>query len=114
MLPVLSTRTARGACALSQHARRLATHVPVPASANASSSSAGVTSTAKEGALRPHLGVEVNPNHGLFAFFRRKEKDGVVTYDTVEPLDTLHDKSGTCLVFRCPCRCLLGVYLHPC
>ena len=114
MLPALSTRTTRGACALSLHTRRLATHVPVPASANASSSSAGATSNAKEGALRPHLGVEVNPNHGLFAFFRRKEKDGVVTYDTVEPLDTLHDKSGTCLVFCYMRRCLLGMYLLPC
>ena len=35
-----------------------------------------------DGRLRPHLGIEVNPNHGLYAFFRRvpkekeKEKDG--------------------------------------
>ena len=35
-----------------------------------------------DGRLRPHLGIEVNPNHGLYAFFRRvpkekeKDKDG--------------------------------------
>lgn len=37
-----------------------------------------------EGHLRPHLGVEVNPNHGLYGFFRRLEKDGKVDYETVQ------------------------------
>ena len=46
------------------------------------------------GPLRPHLGIEVNPNHGLYAFFRRKEADGEVSYDTVEPADIVADKSG--------------------
>ena len=45
--------------------------------------------------MRPHLGVEVNPNHGLWAFFRRKEQDGKVSYETVEPMDVVEDKSGT-------------------
>ncbi|KAI0801817.1 mitochondrial 39-S ribosomal protein L47 (MRP-L47)-domain-containing protein, partial [Irpex lacteus] len=41
-----------------------------------------------EGALRPHLGVEVDPDHGLWAFFRRKTADdGTTKYETVEPLD---------------------------
>ena len=48
----------------------------------------------KDGALRPHLGIEVNPNHGLYGFFRRKEKDEKVTYDTVEQADLTSDKSG--------------------
>lgn len=39
---------------------------------------------AKERPLRPHLGVEVDPNHGLWAFFRKVEKDGQETYETVE------------------------------
>ena len=47
--------------------------------------------------MRPHLGIEVNPSHGLYAFFRRKEKEGEVYYDTVEPQDMIHDKGGTLL-----------------
>jgi large subunit ribosomal protein L47 len=34
----------------------------------------------KEG-LRPHFRVSVNPDHGLYGFFRKIDKDGVVTYD---------------------------------
>lgn len=37
-----------------------------------------------EGHFRPHLGVNVDPNHGLYGFFRRIEKDGRVDYETVE------------------------------
>lgn len=40
------------------------------------------------------MGIEVNPNHGLYAFFRRQEKDGNVSYETVEPADLVTDKSG--------------------
>ncbi|KAI0071698.1 MRP-L47-domain-containing protein, partial [Panus rudis PR-1116 ss-1] len=41
----------------------------------------------KEGALRPHLGIEVNPNHGLYAFFRKVEtEDGEVKYETLEAM----------------------------
>jgi large subunit ribosomal protein L47 len=35
----------------------------------------------------------VNPNHGLYAFFRKREKDGKVIYDSLE------DSSGTQDVF---------------
>ncbi len=67
-----------------------------------STSSAGAHGAA-EGALRPHLGIEVNPNHGLYAFFRRKEQDGKVSYETVEPTDVVSDKSGASA----------SLYFHP-
>ncbi|KAH8104582.1 MRP-L47-domain-containing protein [Cristinia sonorae] len=38
----------------------------------------------QNGQLRPQLNISVDPNHGLYAFFRKKEVDGVVKYDTVE------------------------------
>jgi large subunit ribosomal protein L47 len=48
-----------------------------------------------EGPLRSHLGVEVNPNHGLWAFFRKKDgKDGVQSYETLEAKDSAADYSG--------------------
>lgn len=51
------------------------------------------------GPLRPHLGVEVNPNHGLWAFFRKKVgKDGVQAYETLEVKDKIADYSGTLLL----------------
>ena len=38
-----------------------------------------------EAPLRPHLRVEVDPDHGLWAFFRRVEDDeGIVDYQTVQ------------------------------
>jgi hypothetical protein len=42
--------------------------------------------TQKDGALRPHLDIRVNPNHGLYAFFRKKldPSSQAVTYDTVD------------------------------
>jgi large subunit ribosomal protein L47 len=54
---------------------------------------AGETSGAP-GALRPHLNVSVNPNHGLYAFFRKKEKDGKVTHDPLEDDSGLQDIFG--------------------
>ena len=48
-----------------------------------------------EGHLRPHLGVETDPKHGLYAFFRRVEKDGETDYETVEPLNPARQRSGT-------------------
>ncbi|KZT73759.1 MRP-L47-domain-containing protein [Daedalea quercina L-15889] len=48
----------------------------------------------KEGALRPQLNVAVNPNHGLYAFFRKNEEDGVVKYDTVEASNSPQGSSG--------------------
>ncbi|KAF8555224.1 MRP-L47-domain-containing protein [Imleria badia] len=38
---------------------------------------------------RPHLGINVDPNHGLWAFFRKKEVDGVVQHETVEARESL-------------------------
>lgn len=41
-------------------------------------------SSTKPGALRPHLGIQVNPNHGLYAFFRKiKDEDSVLGYKYV-------------------------------
>jgi large subunit ribosomal protein L47 len=54
---------------------------------------AGVTSGAP-GALRPHLDVAVNPNHGLYAFFRKRVKDGKVTHDPFEDESGLQDVFG--------------------
>lgn len=37
--------------------------------------------TAKSGALRPHLGIKVKEDHGLYAFFRKvKDEDSVLGY----------------------------------
>ncbi|KAN0087451.1 Mitochondrial 39-S ribosomal protein L47 (MRP-L47) domain containing protein [Tylopilus felleus] len=38
---------------------------------------------------RPHLGIKVDPNHGLWAFFRKKEVDGVVKHETLEARESL-------------------------
>ena len=46
------------------------------------------------GALRPHLNIPVNPNHGLYAFFRKREKDGKVTHDPLEDDAGLRDTFG--------------------
>jgi large subunit ribosomal protein L47 len=46
------------------------------------------------GALRPHLNIPVNPNHGLYAFFRKREKDGKVIHDPLEDDAGLHDIFG--------------------
>ncbi|CDO71466.1 hypothetical protein BN946_scf184909.g60 [Trametes cinnabarina] len=100
MLSLLQSCTARSLCSFPSVCRRtLATHVPgpsasgVPSTSSAGSSSANGYGTA-DGPLRPHLGIEVNPNHGLYAFFRKKEKDGKTSYETVEPIDMVADKSG--------------------
>ena len=49
----------------------------------------------KDGALRPHLDIKVNPNHGLYGFFRRTEEGGEVKYDTLESMNSTAAKSGT-------------------
>jgi hypothetical protein len=36
----------------------------------------------------------VNPNHGLHAFFRKREKDGKVTHDPFEDDSGLQDVFG--------------------
>lgn len=49
---------------------------------------------AKSVGKRPHLAIEVDPNHGLWGFFRKKvDSEGKVSYETVEPRDA-HDESG--------------------
>ncbi|KAI6114030.1 mitochondrial 39-S ribosomal protein L47 (MRP-L47)-domain-containing protein [Pisolithus sp. B1] len=48
----------------------------------------------KPAGSRPHLGVEIDPNHGLWSFFRKNvDSEGKVTYETVEPRDA-YDESG--------------------
>ncbi|CEL58516.1 54S ribosomal protein L4, mitochondrial OS=Neosartorya fumigata (strain ATCC MYA-4609 / Af293 / CBS 101355 / FGSC A1100) GN=mrpl4 PE=3 SV=1 [Rhizoctonia solani AG-1 IB] len=49
-----------------------------------------------EGHLRPSLEVEVNPNHGLYGFFRavRDEVSGVTSYETIVPRHRVNDYSG--------------------
>ncbi|KAI0056568.1 MRP-L47-domain-containing protein [Artomyces pyxidatus] len=47
-----------------------------------------------EGALRPHLGIPVNPNHGLYAFFRKKEIDGEITYQSLDNAVDLREAAG--------------------
>lgn len=77
-------------------ARSYATEAPLPStsSANDATSAGG-----PEGPLRPHLGVQVNPNHGLWAFFRKTVgKDGVQSYETLEKKDNAVHYSGTFLV----------------
>ncbi|KAL4081072.1 mitochondrial 39-S ribosomal protein L47 (MRP-L47)-domain-containing protein, partial [Scleroderma citrinum] len=52
------------------------------------------TKPAKPVGRRPHLGIEVDPNHGLWGFFRKKiDLEGTVSYETIEPRET-HDESG--------------------
>ena len=96
--PAAASRAARSVCTLSLHSRRLATHVPAVTSNDAAPASSSAPSG---GPLRPHLGIEVNPNRGLYAFFRKKEKDGKVSYETVEPADMTADKSGTSCLLAC-------------
>ncbi|KAH9179341.1 mitochondrial 39-S ribosomal protein L47 (MRP-L47)-domain-containing protein [Lactarius sanguifluus] len=71
---------------LLRHARRYST--PIDAAPKI-----GETSGAP-GALRPHLNVPVNPNHGLYAFFRKREKDGEMTHDTLEDHSGMQDVFG--------------------
>ncbi|CAE6351452.1 unnamed protein product [Rhizoctonia solani] len=48
------------------------------------------------GHLRPDLKVEVNPNHGLYGFFRavRDEVSGLTSYETIVPKHRVNDYSG--------------------
>ena len=79
------------------HGRTFASVLP----ATAESSQTVVKDVEKDGRLRPHLGIEVNPNHGLYAFFRKKtEENGDVVYETLEPLELPQDNSGMWLFDR--------------
>ncbi|KAI0927249.1 hypothetical protein AcV5_007836 [Taiwanofungus camphoratus] len=95
MIPSIQSRALRACVSLPFHIRSLATHattLPSTTSAPAAASSPNLPSVpqpstpnnAEEGPLRPHLNIPVDPNHGLWAFFRRKVDKGVVSYDTVE------------------------------
>ena len=81
-----------------QAARSYATEAALPSSTSANvvtSVGKGKKGQVPEGPLRPQLGVEVNPNHGLWAFFRKKVgKDGVTGYETLEAKDSAVDYSG--------------------
>ena len=79
-------------------ARSYATEAALPSTSSANvvtSVGKGKKGEVPEGPLTPHLGVEVNPNHGLWAFFRKKVgKDGVSGYETLEAKDNVVDYSG--------------------
>ncbi len=77
---------------LTMQARTFASEVPhTPLVIDPSSPPSKDTS----GPLRPHLGIEVNPNHGIYGFFRKKVgDDGEVKYETLEPVDFTHAMSG--------------------
>jgi len=81
-----------------QAARSYATEAALPSSTSANlvtSVGKGKKGEVLEGPLRPQLGVEVSPNHGLWAFFRKKVgKDGVSSYETLEAKDSAIDYSG--------------------
>ena len=84
-------------------ARSYATEAALPSTSSAdlvATVGKGKKGRVPEGPLRPHLGVEVNPNHGLWAFFRKKVgKDGVSSYETLETKDPVVDYSGVFCVF---------------
>ena len=101
---LFASRTAPPSLALrvgARAARTYATETALPSTSSANP----VTSVGKskkdgvpDGPLRPQLDVEVNPNHGLWAFFRKKVgKDGVQSYETLEAKDNVVDYSGTFL-----------------
>ena len=85
MLSSLRSYTSK-ATRLLRHVRRYST--PIDATPRI-----GETSGAP-GALRPHLNIPVNPNHGLYAFFRKREKDGKVIYDSLEDNSGMEDVFG--------------------
>ena len=79
-------------------ARSYATEAALPSTSSANVVTPvgkGKKGEVPEGPLRPHLGVKVNPSHGLWAFFREKVgKDGVSGYETLEAKDSVVDYSG--------------------
>ena len=98
------SRPAAFVAPVGSQARTFASVVPgTPATSKALVPSGSKAKT-PEGHLRPHLGVEVNPNHGLYAFFRRVEKDGEVDYETVESRD--HANTGSSASHLRSARCM--------
>ena len=79
-------------------ARSYATETALPSTASAdpvTSLSKDERSDVLEGPLRPHLGVEVNPNHGLWAFFRKTVgNDGTERYETLQRRDEATHYTG--------------------
>ena len=101
---LLASRTTTSSLVLrvgARGARSYATETALPSASSANpvtSVGRGKKNEVPEGPLRPHLGVEVNPNHGLWAFFRKKVgTDGVQTYETLEERDNSVDHSGVFL-----------------
>ncbi|KAF9649958.1 MRP-L47-domain-containing protein [Thelephora ganbajun] len=98
---LLASRSAPSSLALrvqAHTARSYATETALPSTSSTNpvaSVEKGNKSKVSEGPLRPHLGVEVNPNHGLWALFRKKVgKDGMQSYETLEANDSVTDYSG--------------------
>lgn len=79
-------------------ARSYATETALPSTSSANpvaSVEKGKKSDVIEGPLRPHLGVGVNPNHGLWAFFRKTVGgDNAESYETLEKVDPASQYSG--------------------
>ncbi|KAG8966141.1 54S ribosomal protein L4 mitochondrial [Tulasnella sp. 419] len=71
--------------------RQAVARTPLCRRSLATVSDQAVNATVREGALRPAHNVEIDPEHGLWAFFR-KTKDG--KYTTLEPAHKVHDFSG--------------------
>jgi large subunit ribosomal protein L47 len=85
MLSSLRSYTSN-AVRLLRHARRYST--PIDATLRIRETSGA------PGALRLHLNIPVNPNHGLYAFFRKREKDGKIIHDSIEDDSGLQDVFG--------------------
>ncbi|THH30654.1 hypothetical protein EUX98_g3537 [Antrodiella citrinella] len=75
----LSSCTRSVAVTRSSYTRSFASIVPVTSKLSPSSP--------VNGQQRPQLNIPVDPKHGLYGFFRQREEDGVVKYDTLEPYD---------------------------
>ena len=106
---LLASRTASSSLALgigARVARSYATETALPSTSSANPATSvgkGKKGEVPEGPLRPHSGVEVNPNHGLWAFFRKNGgKDGMQTYETIEAKANAVDYSGR-LLFLTAC-----------
>ncbi|OBZ71598.1 54S ribosomal protein L4, mitochondrial [Grifola frondosa] len=91
-----ASRAFRSAFSLSLCARTLATQTNLPATHIAPPPPflSDDPEAGHGGPLRPHLNIPVDPNHGLWAFFRKKEVDGKMTYLTVESQDPVSERSG--------------------
>ena len=62
------------------------------------------------GALRPHLGIQVKPDHGLFHFFRKSVgDDGLDKYSAIDEPYMLGDRSGAYTILRAVATSLNGI-----